>query len=228
MEPDQDKMSEKSSELPVSGAFQRLLGDASAYSGRGPAPVHLWNPPYCGEIDMRIASDGRWYYNGSEIRRIALVRLFSTILRKDPDRFVLVNPVERVGITVDDAPFLAVALETEPSASGDRLLIRTNVDDIVEVSREHPIRFETARDGGLKPYIHIRGDLWALASRALTHELVARSALETLEKSDIFGMPGEHSREHSRADSGDIREIFGLRSGETCFFIANAADMESF
>jgi hypothetical protein len=95
------------------------LAEAAAAAGRrGPAPVHLWNPPYCGQIDMRIAADGTWRYCGSPIGRPALVRLFASILRKDPERYVLVTPVERVGIMVDDAPFLAVAMAVE--AEGGR------------------------------------------------------------------------------------------------------------
>src|SRR5271154_6634021 len=91
------------------------LGEVAAARKRGPAPVHLWNPPYCGEIDMRIAADGTWFYRGSPIGRAPLVQLFSSILRKDPDRYVLVTPVERVGVIVDDAPFLAVEMRVEPS-----------------------------------------------------------------------------------------------------------------
>lgn len=159
------------------GAAQRLMAGAMAFS-RGPAPVHLWNPDYCGEIDMRIAADGRWFYNGSPINRIAMVKLFATILRRDPERFVLVTPVERVGIRVDDAPFLAVDLAGEADGAGERLFVRTNLDEVVEIGDKHPMRFETDQAGGLKPYILIRGDLWALASRALTHELVARCSEE--------------------------------------------------
>ncbi len=95
-------------------------------------PVHLWNPTFCGDIDMRIARDGTWFYNGTPIGRPALVRLFSTILRKDPDRYVLVTPVEKVGIAVEDAPFLAVELAKETGENGQSLRFRTNVDEWVE------------------------------------------------------------------------------------------------
>src|SRR5687767_9172585 len=96
------------------GALARLV-DSLGPSGnrRGLPPVERWNPAYGGEIDMRIAADGTWHYKGSRIGRAALVKLFSTILRKDPDRYVLVTPVERVGIVVDDAPFVAVEMEVE-------------------------------------------------------------------------------------------------------------------
>src|ERR1700733_4220822 len=97
-----------------------LAGAARGAAARGPPPVHLWNPPFCGDIDMRIAADGTWWYLGSPIGRAPLVKLFSSILRKDPDRYVLVTPVERVGIKVDDAPFLAVEMQVEGGRIGFR------------------------------------------------------------------------------------------------------------
>src|SRR5438270_6622901 len=120
------------------------LTDAAedAAKGKGLPPVHLWNPPFCGDLDMRIARDGTWFYNGTPIGRPALVRLFSTILRKDEDRYVLVTPVEKVGIRVEDAPFLAVELAQEARDNGRALKFRTNVDDWVEVGPDHPLRFE--------------------------------------------------------------------------------------
>lgn len=209
---------------PLPGAVQRLMAGAGAL-GRGPAPVHLWNPPYCGEIDMRIAADGTWFYNGSAIRRPAMVKLFSTILRKDSSGFVLVTPVERVGIRVDDAPFLAVEAQSEAGAAGERLYVRTNLDDVIEISDEHPIRFTVAGDGGLKPYIHVRGDLWALASRALTHELIGRCTVELSEKPTVLG--GETGL--SAADTAVVgrarpkpRPCLGLRSGSAFFPLAEA------
>ena len=137
-------------------------------------PVERWDPPWCGDIDMRIAADGSWHYRGSPIGREALVRLFASILRREPDgRHVLVTPVEKVGIAVDDAPFLAVELFSEGEGRGQRLTFRTNVGDIVAAGPEHPLRFalETAT-GGLKPYINVRGGLEALATRAVALELV--------------------------------------------------------
>jgi hypothetical protein len=141
-------------------------------------PVERWNPPYCGEIDMRIAADGTWHYRGSPIGREALVRLFASILRRDPDgRHVLVTPVERVGIEVEDAPFLAVEVAVEALEEGSgaqrRLNFRTNVGDIVAADEKHPLRFDIeAGTEGLKPYIRVRGGLEALATRALALELV--------------------------------------------------------
>ena len=160
---------------------------------------------------MRIAADGTWYYNGSPIGRPAMVRLFATILRKDPKRYVLVTPVECVGIRVDDAPFVAVELATEPDPAGERLFMRTNLDEIVEVGVDHPLRFETMAGGGLKPYVRIRGDLWALASRALTHELMGRGTV------DMAGL------------DGSIVKVpcFGIRSGITFFPICRAEEIEA-
>src|SRR5579872_2259043 len=101
-------------------------------SGKGPPTVHLWNPPYCGEIDIRIAADGTWFYAQTPIGRPALVRLFASILKREGARYFLVTPVEKCGITVDDAPFLAVALQAEGSGADRLLRFRTNVDDWVE------------------------------------------------------------------------------------------------
>ena len=160
-----------------SGGFPPGLAALVAEAGQSAPvrPVERWNPPYCGEIDIRIAADGTWFYRGSAIAREALVRLFASILRREADgRHVLVTPVEKVGITVEDAPFLAVEVATE-GAGGDRLLtFRTNVGDIVAAGAEHPLRFEVERGtGGLKPYFTVRGGLEALATRALQLDLVA-------------------------------------------------------
>ncbi|WP_299566515.1 DUF1285 domain-containing protein [Enterovirga sp.] len=154
---------------------QDALGRLSAAlgkPGRGPAPVERWNPPYCGEIDMRIESDGTWFYMGTPIGRPALVRLFSSVLRRDPERFVLVTPVERIGIAVADAPFAAVEMSVAGDDSDRSVAFRTNVDDLVRVDAEHPLRFDLDPDGGLKPYVLVRGGLWARLTRALTYDLV--------------------------------------------------------
>jgi hypothetical protein len=158
---------------PPTGAMARLAAALGESSRRGLPPVERWNPAYCGEIDMRIAADGTWHYNGSPITRPALVRLFSTVLRKDPERYVLVTPVERVGIAVDDVPFLAVDMAIEGEGEGRRIVFRTNVDDLVEAGPDHPLRFDEDPTGGLKPYIRVRGDLWARATRSLALDLVA-------------------------------------------------------
>lgn len=157
------------------GAPLRGLAELQAEiaKGRGLPPVERWNPPHCGTIDMRIARDGTWFYMGTPILRPAMVRLFSTILRREADgEFVLVTPVERVGITVEDAPFLAVTLEREGEGADQRLSFLTNVGDRVVAGPEHPIRVETDADGTPRPYVRVRGQLDALIARAPFYELV--------------------------------------------------------
>jgi hypothetical protein len=161
-------------DAPPAGALGRLFASLGADAPRrGPPPVERWNPPYCGEIDMRIAADGSWHYNGSPIARPALVRLFSTVLRRDPERFVLVTPVERVGIAVEDLPFLAVEMAVEGEGDARQIAFRTNVDDLVRVGPDHPLRFERDAHDGVKPAVRVRGDLWARVTRALALDLVA-------------------------------------------------------
>lgn len=188
---------------PASPSLDALTAGATAAGGRGPAPVHLWNPPFCGDIDMRIAADGTWFYGGTPIGRPALVRLFSTILRKDPERYVLVTPVERVGIAVEDAPFLAVEMKVLEEGAGRTLEFRTNVDDVTTAGPDHPMRFETEPKGGLRPYVHVRGDLWARVTRAVFHDLVAL---------------GEE-----RETDGVM--MFGIASGGAFFPMIEAADL---
>ena len=134
--------------------------------------MHLWNPPFCGDLDMRIARDGTWFYQGTPIGRPALVRLFSTILKYEDGKHFLVTPVEKVGIRVDDVPFLAVEMTTERDERGRRLSFRTNVEDWVPCDADHRLRFEAAPDGGLTPYLHVRANLWAKVTRALYYDLV--------------------------------------------------------
>lgn len=161
------------SDLPP-GLPSRFLEAAMAHGGRALPPVERWNPAYCGEIDMRIARDGRWFYMGTPITRPALVKLFSTILRKDEERHVLVTPVERVGIEVEDAPFLAVEMAEIAAEGAPGLVFRTNLDEIVTVDAAHPLRFEFEPGGGLKPYVLVRGGLWARLTRALAIDLAER------------------------------------------------------
>ena len=147
-------------------------------------PVERWNPDFCGDIDMRIAADGTWFYGGTPIGRPALVRLFSTILRKDPERYVLVTPVERVGIAVEDAPFVAVQMIVEGEGNGRTIAFRTNVDDIVAVGPEHELRFSRDDHDGVKPYVRVRHDLWARVTRALTYDLIGLGE----ERDGTFGL----------------------------------------
>jgi len=164
------------------------LEEATAFRKRGPAPVHLWNPADCGDIDMRIAADGTWFYCGSPIGRLPLVQLFASILRKDGDRYVLVTPVEKVGIRVDDAPFVAVEMTADDSGPEPNLTFRTSVEDSMAAGPEHPIRFERGAAEGLKPYVRVRGDLWALVKRSLYYDIVDRGVIEPHKGTDWFGV----------------------------------------
>lgn len=157
-------------------------------AGRGLPPVHLWNPPFCGDLDMRIAGDGTWFYMGTPIGRPALVRLFSTILKRENGKHFLVTPVEKVGIRVDDAPFMAVEMRIENDARGRLLRFRTNVDDWVACEPGHGLRFERAADGGLTPYLHVRADLWAKVTRALYYDLVDMGEERMIDGEDMFGV----------------------------------------
>lgn len=180
---------------------------ARAARKRGPAPVHLWNPPYCGEIDLRIAADGTWFYQKTPIGRMPLVKLFASVLKRETDRYVLVTPVEKVGITVEDVPFLAV--EMRVAGEGDRrvLYFRTNVDDEVACGPDHPLRFEPEpRTGGLKPYLHVRSELWARVTRPLFYDLV-----ELGEEREVDSVP-----------------MFGVASGGAFFAMARADAMREF
>src|SRR5215831_15276398 len=160
-----------------------------AASTKGPPPVHLWDPPYCGEIDMRIASDGTWFYQKTPIGRPALVKLFASVLKREGDKYFLVTPVEKVGIAVDDAPFLAVEMNASVGDAGRILQFRTNVDDWISAGPGHALRFEPQpKTGGLKPYLHIRRDLWAMVTRALFYDLVALGEERDIDGRTMFGV----------------------------------------
>jgi hypothetical protein len=164
-----------------------LIARASAETGgRGLPPVERWNPPFCGDIDMEIRADGTWFYLGTPIGRAPLVRLFSTVLRKDEDgRTYLVTPVEKVGIRVADAPFVAVEMDVSGEGKEQQITFRTNVGDVVEVGPEHPLRFaDEMQTGGLKPYVLVRGRLEALVARPVMYELVGHG-----EEIEVDGRP---------------------------------------
>jgi hypothetical protein len=158
---------------PRTSGLDAIAGQVRDSTRKGLPPVHLWNPPFCGDLDMRIAADGTWFYLKSPIGRASLVKLFASILKREADKYFLVTPVEKCGIVVEDAPFLAVELRVELEDSSQLLHFRTNVDDWVTGGPEHPLRFELqGASGGLKPYLHVRHDLWALVTRALFYDLV--------------------------------------------------------
>jgi hypothetical protein len=155
------------------GKAENLLGQIPQEKNKGLPPVHLWNPPFCGDIDMRIARDGSWFYQGTPIGRPAMVRLFSTVIRRDGDDYFLVTPVEKVGITVDDAPFVAVELIAEGSGEAQVLRFVTNVGDETEAGEEHPMRVEIDPETQEPaPYVHVRTNLEALIHRNVFYQLV--------------------------------------------------------
>ena len=150
-----------------SSKLEGVAAAAKQAPGRGLPPVHLWNPAHEGEIDIVIRRDGSWAHEGATIQREALVRLFSTILRKDADGIYLVTPVEKLKIRVEDAPFVATRVDRDGAA----LRFQTNVGDAVEAGPENPIRVEAGADGEPRPYVHVRRGLEALISRPVFYEL---------------------------------------------------------
>lgn len=161
----------------------------AAAKGKGLPPVHLWNPEFCGDLDMRIARDGTWFYLGTPIGRPELVRLFSTILRKDDDKYFLVTPVEKVGITVDDAPFVAVDFTVTGTGAEQKLHFVTNLGDEMTAGAEAPIRVVRDPDTGEpSPYVLVRSNLEALIDRKSFYRLVDIGAHEDHEGSSWFGL----------------------------------------
>lgn len=157
----------------VTPTANSLAASASAAKTRGLPPLEKWDPPFCGDIDMQIKRDGTWFYEGTPIGRPELVKLFSTILWREDDSYFLVTPVEKVGITVEDAPFVAVDFDVTGEGESQTLTFTTNVDDQAKAGPEHPIR--VARDpetGEPSPYILVRRNLEALIDRKSFYRLV--------------------------------------------------------
>ena len=156
------------------GALEALVARAN-HAGEGLPPVEKWNPDFCGDLDIQIKRDGTWFYMGTPIGRAPLVRLFSTVLRKDEDgKTYLVTPVEKVGITVEDAPFVAVEMNANGKDEDQILTFRTNVGDLVECGPENPLRFDIIGETDqLKPYVLVRGRLEALLARPVMYELIS-------------------------------------------------------
>jgi len=172
----------------ITGALGRAANSANRPAAGRP-PVELWNPPFCGDLDMRIAADGTWFYLKTPIGRPALVKLFASVLKREGDNYYLVTPVEKCGIRVDDAPFLAVEMNVGDGADGHVLNFRTNVDDWIACGPQHRLRFEPEADtGGLKPYLHVRRDLWAKVTRALFFDLVELGEERDVEGTAMFGV----------------------------------------
>lgn len=156
---------------------------------KGPAPVHLWNPDFCGDIDMRIARDGTWYYQGTPIGRKPMVRLFSTIIRRDGDAYFLVTPVEKVGIQVDDVPFVAVTLEVLGSGEQQVLRFTSNVDDQAEAGVDHPLRVQVdPATQEPSPYILMRTNLEALIHRNVFYQLVELAVPRQIDGQEWLGV----------------------------------------
>lgn len=177
----------------------------AAGARRGPPPVHLWNPPYCGELDIRIARDGQWWYLGTPIGRVELVRLFASVLKREDGRFYLVTPVEKIGIRVDDAPFVAVDFRVEGDGPDREIVFVTNVGDETVAGPENPIRVERDPETGEPaPYVHVRRGLEALIDRKSFYRLV-----EICEHAEVAGT-----------------RWFGLRSGGTFFPVIPSAELE--
>ena len=162
-----------SAQKTVTPSAESLAESIRATKSRGLPPVHLWNPPFCGDLDMRIARDGTWFYMGTPIGRVELVRLFSTILKLEDGKYFLVTPVEKVGITVDDAPFVAVDFEAMQSGADQVLTFETNMGDITVAGTDNPIRVERDPETGEpSPYVHVRAGLEALIDRKSFYRLV--------------------------------------------------------
>ena len=173
----------------VKTTAESLAQAAQKEGKRGLPPVHLWNPPFCGDLDMRIARDGTWFYLGTPIGRAPLVRLFSTILRKDGDDYFLVTPVEKVGIIVDDAPFVAVDFNIENKGLEQILTFETNVGDMAVAGPDNPIRVERDPETGEpSPYVLVRSNLEALIDRKSFYRLVDIGAHHQVDGTSWFGL----------------------------------------
>jgi hypothetical protein len=188
------------------GGLEGIAAALPREKGNGLPPVERWNPPFCGDIDMRIAADGTWFYQKTPIGRPALVKLFASVLKREGDKYFLVTPVEKVGLIVEEAPFLAVELKVEHDAQGQVLRFRTNVDDWVDAGPGRALRFEPEATGGLKPFLHVRRELWAKVTRALFYDLV-----ELGEERAVDGKP-----------------MFGVASGGEFFAMAEASVVREF
>ncbi|MEE9388484.1 MAG: DUF1285 domain-containing protein [Paracoccaceae bacterium] len=188
----------------VTPSAQGIAAAAKKANQSGPAPVHLWNPQFCGDLDMRIARDGTWFYLGTPIGRPELVKLFSSVIRRDGDDYFLVTPAEKVGITVDDAPFVAVDFDITNPGLDQTLTFTTNVGDTATAGPDNPLRVErNPETGEPSPYILIRTNLWALIDRKNFYRLV-----------DIGG-----NRNH------DGKNWFGLWSNNQFFPIILSAEL---
>ncbi len=178
----------KPQEQATAPSASSLAAAVGAATGRGLPPVDRWNPPFCGDIDMRIARDGTWFYLGTPIGRPALVKLFAGILWREGNDYFLVTPVEKVGIGVDDAPFVAVDFEATGQGATQALTFVTNVGDQATAGPEHPLRVTRAPDGQPAPYIHIRRNLEALIDRKSFYRLIELGSHAPHQGESWFGL----------------------------------------
>jgi hypothetical protein len=151
-------------------------------------PVDKWDPPFCGDLDMEIRRDGTWFYEGTPIGRKPLVRLFSTILKREGERYYLVTPVEKVGLRVEDAPFVAVDLEAAGEGAAQVVSFTTNVGDVVVAGEGHAIRVVRDESGEPSPYVHVRSGLEALIDRKNFYRLVDLGEAYEVDGTDWFGV----------------------------------------
>lgn len=172
----------------VKPSAEGLMSQVKAAARKGPPPVHLWNPPYCGEIDIRIARDGTWFYLGTPIGRAPLVKLFASILKKEGEDYFLVTPVEKVGIKVDDAPLLAVDFTAEGQGRAQALTFLTKTEDEIPADADHAITVKLAADGEPSPYVHVRRGLQALIDRKSFYRLIELGCHEVHDGDSWFGL----------------------------------------
>ena len=173
----------------VKPTAETVLASAGLATGKGPPPLHLWNPPFCGDIDMRIARNGTWFYLGTPIGRPGLVKLFSSIIKREGDAYFLVTPVEKVGITVEDAPFVAIDLESDGTGHNQRVTFTTQVGDTVAVGPANPLRVDRdAATGEPSPYVLIRANLEALIDRKSFYRLIDLCEHTQHQGADWFGL----------------------------------------
>lgn len=176
----------------VTPSAESLAHGARAASKGGLPPVHLWDPPFCGDLDIRIARDGTWFYLGTPIGRKRLVRLFSTILKREGDRYYLVTPVEKVGITVDDAPFHAIDFDVTTEAGTQVVTFTTLTGDVVRAGPDHPLRvIRDVATGEPSPYVMVRGGMEALIDRKSFYRLVDLGEAAHHEGTEWFGVWSE-------------------------------------
>ena len=169
--------------------FARLEKSLNKISVKMEAPVHLWNPEYCGDLDIRILRDGSWLYQGSKINRLNLIKLFSSVLKKEGDKFFLVTPVEKIGIMVDDAPFVIDQIQIEGSGTEQEISFMTQVGQIVHLDKDHHLRIEYKENSQQpSPYVNVRNNLDALLDRKTFYKLVDLGSMQKYEGDIWYGV----------------------------------------